>query len=170
LSPEDIIFEKEEEKLIETLVAELLVKHKLTISTAESCTGGLLAGRLINYPGISSAFLEGVITYSNEAKMKRLGVKRETLEKYGAVSKETAKEMVEGLVESTGTDVGISVTGIAGPGGGSLEKPVGLVYIGFSIKGRSFIRRFNFIGNRDEVRQQTVFNALEVLKVELGHF
>jgi PncC family amidohydrolase len=157
-----------EVKPIETIIGEQLVRFKLTIATAESCTGGFLSGTLINYPGISSAYLEGFVTYSNEAKISRLGVKRETLENYGAVSEETAKEMVEGLVKVAGTDIGISVTGIAGPGGGTLEKPVGLVYVGFSIRGRSFVRRFNFQGNRDEVRKQTVFNALYILKEELN--
>jgi nicotinamide-nucleotide amidase len=158
----------EESKAIETSIGELLVEKSLTIATAESCTGGLLAGRLINYPGISSAFLEGFVTYSNEAKINRLGVKEETLQKYGAVSEETAREMVEGLVKTAGTDIGISVTGIAGPGGGSIEKPVGLVYVGFSVKGNCFVRKFNFTGTREQVREQTVCNALEILRAELN--
>jgi nicotinamide-nucleotide amidase len=153
---------------IETIIGEALVEKNLTIATAESCTGGLLAGRLINYPGISSVFLEGFVTYSNEAKINRLGVEKETLQQYGAVSEETAREMVQGLVKTAGTDIGISVTGIAGPGGGSIEKPVGLVYVGFSIKGKSFIRKFNFTGVREEVREQTVCSALEILRAELN--
>ena len=118
---------------LEFVLGEILLKRNLTISTAESCTGGFLAGTLINYPGISSAFLEGVVTYTNEAKMKRIGVKAETLEKYGAVSHETAGEMARGVAFTSGTDIGISTTGIAGPGGGTEEKPVGLVYIGIFI-------------------------------------
>jgi nicotinamide-nucleotide amidase len=157
----------EDETTMEEVVGEMLVNRKLTIATAESCTGGLLAGALINYAGISSVFMEGVITYSNEAKMKRLGVKRETLDKYGAVSEETAREMVEGLVERTNTNVGISVTGIAGPGGGTLEKPVGLVYIGLSINGRTYVKKCNLSGSREKIRQRTVNTALDWLRREL---
>jgi nicotinamide-nucleotide amidase len=152
---------------LEDEVGKLLVDKKLTISTAESCTGGLLAGKLINYPGISSVFLEGMITYSNEAKEARLGVNMETIKSYGAVSEETAREMVEGLVARTGTDIGISVTGIAGPGGGTIEKPVGLVYVGLSINGKSQVRKFIFAGNREKVRQRTVISSLDWLRREL---
>lgn len=158
----------EGEVSLEDIAGKMLVEKKLTISTAESCTGGLLAGRLINYPGISSVFLEGIISYSNEAKMKRLGVKSDTLEKYGAVSKETAKEMAEGLVAYANTDIGISVTGIAGPGGGTIEKPVGLVYVGLCIKGRVAVKRFDFTGSRTDVRENTVESALSWLIEELN--
>lgn len=152
---------------LEEEVGKLLVDKKLTISTAESCTGGLLAGKLINYPGISSVFLEGMITYSNEAKEARLGVNMETIISYGAVSEETAREMVEGLVAKTGTDIGISVTGIAGPGGGTIEKPVGLVYVGLSINGKSQVKKFIFAGNREKVRHRTVISSLDWLRREL---
>ena len=148
---------------IEDMVGKLLVNKKLTISTAESCTGGMLAGTLINYPGISSVFMEGAVTYSNEAKMKRLEVKKETLDNFGAVSEETAREMASGICKATNTKVGVSTTGIAGPGGGTDEKPVGLVYIGLCIYGEVFCRKFNFKGDRQEVRLQAVKSALEFL-------
>ena len=103
----------------------------MTLSSAESCTGGMFAAAVTDIPGISSVFQRGLVTYSNEAKIEELGVSSETLEKFGAVSRETAVEMVEGLKRVSGSDICISVTGIAGPGGGTPEKPVGLVYIGF---------------------------------------
>ncbi len=152
---------------LEDVVAELLIQKELTISTAESCTGGLIAGTLINYPGISSVLSHGIVTYSNEAKMQLLGVKQQTLDKYGAVSEETAREMVEGLIKLTGTRVGISVTGIAGPGGGTDEKPVGLVYSALYINGNIMVRRFNFSGNRQKIRNRTVISVLDWLRREI---
>ena len=148
-------------------IAEKLIEKKLKISVSESCTGGMLAANLINYPGISEVFEEGCVTYSNEAKMRRLGVKEETLEKHGAVSFETACEMAEGIAKSAGTDIGMSTTGIAGPGGGSDEKPVGLVYIGMHISGRTEAEKFIFEGDRLSVRTQAVEKALLWLKEEL---
>jgi nicotinamide-nucleotide amidase len=158
----------EGEVSIEEVVGKMLVDKGLTISTAESCTGGLVAGRLINYPGISSVFMEGVVTYSNEAKMKRLGVKSETLELHGAVSEETAREMAEGIARAARTDIGISITGIAGPGGGTKEKPVGLVYAGLFIKDKAYVKKFNFHGSREAVRNRTVTNTLDWLRRELN--
>jgi nicotinamide-nucleotide amidase len=152
---------------IEEVVGDMLVSKNLTIATAESCTGGLLAGRLINYPGISASFLEGIVTYSNEAKINRLGVRQETLERFGAVSEETAREMAEGIVRAAGTDVGISVTGIAGPGGGTPEKPVGLVYVGLNIRGQVQVKRLNLAGSRERIRLRTVIGALDWLRREL---
>ncbi|MBL4937677.1 competence/damage-inducible protein A [Clostridium sp. YIM B02515] len=157
----------EGETSLDFVVGEMLVKKNLTISTAESCTGGLLAGTLINYPGISTVFMEGAVTYSNEAKMKRLGVKGETLKKYGAVSEETAREMAVGIARAAGTNVGISVTGIAGPGGGTEEKPVGLVYVGMYINGETKVRELNMSGDRQKVRNRTVVNILDWLRREL---
>ena len=148
---------------LEEVVGEILVNRELTIGTAESCTGGLLAGTLINYSGISSVFMEGVVTYSNDAKMKRIGVKKETLDMFGAVSEETAKEMAIGICKTANTNIGVSTTGIAGPGGGTDEKPVGLVYMGLCINGNVFCRKFNFCGNRQEIRLQAVKSALEFL-------
>ncbi len=149
---------------IEDVVAKLLIEKKLTISTAESCTGGMIAGTLINYPGISEVFLEGAVTYSNEAKHKRLGVKNETLDKYGAVSEETAREMAIGIVSTAGTDVSIVTTGIAGPDGGTEDKPVGLVYIGVYVQGQVIVQKHIFNGNRSRVRLQATITGLDMLR------
>lgn len=148
---------------IEEVAAKLLIERNLTIATAESCTGGMVAARLINYPGISKVFLEGFITYSNEAKNKRLGVSMDTLNKYGAVSEQTANEMALGVCETSGADVSIVTSGIAGPGGGTDKKPVGLVYIGVCIQGEVTIEKHIFKGDRGEVRLQTVLSALDLL-------
>ncbi|MDZ5016508.1 CinA family nicotinamide mononucleotide deamidase-related protein, partial [Clostridium perfringens] len=149
----------EDENSLEAVVAEILCNKNLSIATVESCTGGLVASSLISYPGISEVFKEGTITYSNEAKMKRLGVKKETLDKYGAVSEETAKEMVIGIAREAKTDIAISTTGIAGPGGGTNEKPVGLVYIGVFVKGNVVVKKFNFTGDRERIRRKATMNA-----------
>lgn len=149
---------------IEDVVAKLLIENKYTVSTAESCTGGMIASTLINYPGISEVFMEGAVTYSNEAKHKRLGVKNETLEKYGAVSEETAREMAIGIAKKANTDVSIVTTGIAGPGGGTEEKPVGLVYIGVYVKGKVKVEKHIFKGNRSKVRNQATITALDTLR------
>lgn len=156
------------ETTLEDVVGELLVNKNLTISTAESCTGGMLSGRLINYPGISSSYLEGVVTYSNEAKMKYLGVKKETLDSYGAVSEETAREMAEGIAKAAGTDIGVSVTGIAGPGGGTEDKPVGLVYVGLYIRGKVEVEKLNLNGDRQKVRNRTVITVLDWIRREVS--
>ena len=116
-------------KTIEEKCVELLLERKLTLTTAESCTGGMVASRIVDVPGASGTLMQGIVTYSNEAKEKYLGVKHETLKEFGAVSSETAEEMALGAVWVAGADVGIATTGIAGPGGGTPEKPVGLVYI-----------------------------------------
>lgn len=158
------------ETTLEDVVGELLVNKKLTISTAESCTGGMLSGRLINYPGISSSYLEGVVTYSNEAKMKYLGVKKETLDSFGAVSEETAREMAEGIAKAAGTDIGVSVTGIAGPGGGTEDKPVGLVYVGLYIRGKVEVKKLNLSGDRQKVRNRTVITVLDWIRREISKF
>ncbi len=155
------------EKTIEDVVSEMLIKKLMSIATAESCTGGLLSGRLINYPGISKVFLEGAVTYSNEAKVKRLGVKEETLRNYGAVSRECAAEMAEGIARAAGTNIGISTTGIAGPDGGTAEKPVGLVYVGIYINGKVKTLKLNLTGNRQKVRDRAVAIVLDSLRREL---
>ena len=155
------------ENSIEFNLGEILCNNKLTISTAESCTGGMVAAKLISYPGISASFLEGAITYSNEAKMKRLGVKKETLDAYGAVSEETAKEMAEGIARVSSSNTSIATTGIAGPGGGTKEKPVGLVYIAVHVNNKTIIEKCNFSGNREEVRFSATNHALKMLKDEL---
>lgn len=157
----------EGETSLEFVLGETLIQKKLTIATAESCTGGLVASTLINYPGISSVFLEGAVTYSNEAKVKRLGVKEETLKKHGAVSHETAEEMARGIAFAAGSDIGLSTTGIAGPGGGTDDKPVGLVYIGIYIKGVVKTKELHLSGDRARVRTRTVKELLNWLRVEL---
>lgn len=151
----DNIFGEDSERL-ESLIIDRLRKDKKTLSVAESCTGGLLADSFVNVSGASEVFMEGVVTYSNEAKIKRLGVKKETLEKFGAVSPETAREMVLGLK----TDAGISVTGIAGPGGGTLEKPVGLVYMGIRNGNEISVEKKIFKGSRRKVRERAVLHSL----------
>ena len=132
----EYVYSTDNEELAD-VVANMLLEKNITISCAESCTGGLFAGTLINTDGISKVFDRGIVTYSNEAKIKELGVKAETLDTFGAVSPETAAEMAEGIRAKTGTDMAVSVTGIAGPGGGSADKPVGLVYIGIAYDGKT---------------------------------
>lgn len=165
------IYSTKEKITLEMSVVNLLEKNELTISTAESCTGGLLAGRLINVPGVSDVYKEGFITYTNKAKRKTLGVNKSTLKKYGAVSEQTAKEMAVGAALAADTDISISVTGIAGPDGGTNEKPVGLVYVGVCIKDILHVEEFRFSGDRANVREQTVISALGLLrKCILEHF
>ena len=165
------IYSTKEKITLEMSVVNLLEKNELTISTAESCTGGLLAGRLINVPGVSAVYKEGFITYTNKAKRKTLGVNKSTLKKYGAVSEQTAKEMAVGAALAADTDISISVTGIAGPDGGTNEKPVGLVYVGVCIKDIVHVEEFRFSGDRASVREQTVISALGLLrKCILEHF
>lgn len=151
------------EALLENGIANLCIENGLTVSTAESCTGGLVAGTLINAAGISAVYKEGFVTYSNEAKEKRLGVKTETLEQFGAVSEETAKEMAVGCAKYAQTDFSVVTTGIAGPGGGTEEKPVGLVYIGCFAKGKVVVERHIYEGDRGQIRSQAVNDALKLL-------
>ncbi len=160
--------EKDSEKSLEELAVELLLKHEMTVTTAESCTGGLIAGTLVNVPGASEVLHEGYITYSNEAKEHLIGVRRETLKKYGAVSEETAREMAEGAAKKADADAALSATGIAGPGGGTEEKPVGLVYIGCCVRGKTKVRKYEFQGGRLENRIHTVEKALQMLIDELS--
>lgn len=131
----NFVYSCDDEELID-VVGKMLMEKNISVSCAESCTGGLFAGALTDIPGISSIFDRGIVTYSNRAKIEELGVKAETLDKFGAVSEETACEMAAGLQNKTGSDLCISVTGIAGPGGGTEEKPVGLVYIGIAYEGK----------------------------------
>ncbi|MBW6411478.1 competence/damage-inducible protein A [Clostridium weizhouense] len=152
------------EEPIEEVVSKMLIDKKLTISTAESCTGGMIAAKLVSYPGVSEVFLEGCVTYSNEAKHSRLNVSTDTLDKYGAVSYETAKEMAEGVAKTSNTDVSIVTTGVAGPGGGTDEKPVGLVYIGLYIKGKVSVEKHIFKGDRNKVRTQATIRGLDMVR------
>jgi nicotinamide-nucleotide amidase len=155
------------EESLEYIVYQQLQKQKLTIAFAESCTGGMLSGRLTNVPGVSEVFYDAIVTYSNEAKMKFLDVKVETLKAHGAVSPETAKEMAAGIKRVSGTDMGVSVTGIAGPEGGSAEKPVGFFYIGLAYKDKVEAYRYFFPAGRDKVRWYASTRALDLVRREL---
>lgn len=159
----------EGETNMETEVAKLLLAQKKTIAVAESCTGGEISSQLVRFPGISEVFLEGCVTYTNEAKMKRLGVSAQTLEKFGPVSQETAKEMAEGIARTSGASIGIATTGVAGPDGGTDEKPVGLVYIGIYNNGAVEAREFHFAGNRNKIRERATFQALDWLRRKLQY-
>ncbi|WP_053957378.1 competence/damage-inducible protein A [Inediibacterium massiliense] len=159
----EYLYSCNDEELVE-VVAKKLMKENLTISFAESCTGGLLAAKLTDIPGISSSLERSVVTYSNQAKIDELGVKKETLEKYGAVSEQTAKEMAIGLKQRTGSDLCLSVTGIAGPSGGSEDKPVGLVYIGLCYKDLVLCEKHNISGDRNRVRNYTSMLAFNKIR------
>ncbi len=162
------------DKITENVV-QLLEGIDCTVSTAESCTGGLLSGMITSVSGASSVFGYGACTYANEAKMKLLCVKEETLEKYGAVSIETAKEMAEGIRALSGSDYGVSTTGIAGPTGGTEDKPVGTVCIGISSESSTYAERFVFDGEmfreagdkRTAIRLEAVYTVLTLLKKEI---
>ena len=157
----------EDDTAIEDEVAKILVDNNLTIAVAESCTGGMVAADLINYPGISSVFMEGCVTYSNEAKMMTLNVKKETLKTVGAVSEQCAKEMSEGVAARHNTNIGLSTTGIAGPEGGSEDKPVGLVYMGITINNKTIVKKYIFNGNRQQIRSRACKTLLNDLRLEL---
>lgn len=154
----------EERKALEDAVGALMVAKKKTVSVAESCTGGLIGGRLTMVPGSSSWFVGGVISYTNEVKERELGVKAETLAAVGAVSRETATEMAEGARSKFDTDVAIAVTGIAGPDGGSADKPVGLVYVALADREKSWVREMNLSGDRMLIRERTIGRALDLLR------
>ena len=158
------IYTTKEEISLEQAVVDLLLEKKMTVCTIESCTGGMLAARLINVPGVSETFRAGFVTYSNKAKRKVAGVKKKTLQKYGAVSAQTAAEMARGAARAAHADVTVSVTGIAGPDGGSREKPVGLVYIGCCVAGRTAVQEYRFVGNRGKIRESAVSAALTLVR------
>jgi len=144
-------------------VSDQLRKNNLTVATAESCTGGLLAHLLTNISGSSEYFDRGVVTYSNKSKVELLGISQETIEEYGAVSKQTARAMAIGIKEQANVDIGISTTGIAGPTGGTKEKPVGLVYIGIATSRKTEVKRFLFSKDRLQNKEKTCYKALEFL-------
>ncbi|MBE5761149.1 MAG: competence/damage-inducible protein A [Clostridiales bacterium] len=162
----DFIYGYGNEKL-ETVAAKMLVEKGVTISTAESLTGGMVASTLIDYPGISSVMLSSVVAYSNEAKINILGVKEETLRAHGAVSREVAAQMAEGMRKLSGSDVAVSTTGIAGPGGATDKKPVGLVYIGFADKNGTRAYELNLRGDRERVRRMTMLNAMDIIRTHI---
>lgn len=148
---------------IESEIGERLGRLGATMATAESCAGGLISHRITNVPGASAYFQGGFITYSNRAKMKLLGVGKDTLNTAGAVSEEVAREMAQGAQAKLGVDFAVSVTGIAGPTGGTEEKPVGTVYIGVATPSGARVERKQFSGTREEVKSQTAQRALEFL-------
>jgi nicotinamide-nucleotide amidase len=152
------------ETTLEAELAKLLLAGKITAASAESCTGGLISSRLVSIAGISASFLEGAVCYSNNAKVRRLGVSDKTLAAFGAVSEETAREMAEGICRQSGADLGISTTGIAGPDGGSAEKPVGLVYIGISFRGKTVVYKYQFTGSRTGIRERAASTALDLAR------
>jgi nicotinamide-nucleotide amidase len=145
------------------VISNFLKRRQYSLATAESCTGGLIAAQLTEIPGSSGWFEGGIVTYSNRSKTEWLGVKENTLKQYGAVSEETAREMVEGLLKNSHAEMGIAVTGIAGPGGGSYEKPVGTVCFAWRLKMDTYAAVHHFHGDRSQVRQQSVATALGYL-------
>ncbi len=151
------------EKSIIDYTIEALMDEELSLSLAESCTGGMIASEFVNFPGASNFFDRSYVTYSNQSKVDMLGVSNNTLDEFGAVSRETCREMVEGVFSKTGSDVCLAVTGIAGPSGGTEAKPVGLVYIGVKIKDQIKIKEYNFTGDRFAIRKRSLLNGLSMI-------
>ena len=156
------------DRTLEERAGDALNKKGWTLALGESCTGGLIAHRITDVPGSSDYFLGGVTAYSDPVKERLLGVKRETLIAVGAASEETAREMAQGARHTIGSDVGISVTCIAGPGGGTDEKPVGLTYIGASTPDGEWVERHIFEGDRQSIKEAAANAALELLLNALG--
>jgi nicotinamide-nucleotide amidase len=154
-----------DQETLEEVLGKLLQNKKKTISVAESCTGGLIGAKFTNVSGSSNYFINGVITYSNEAKIELLKIPKEIIEKYGAVSEQVAILMAEGVKKISNTDYGLSATGIAGPTGGTEEKPVGLVYIGLAHENDSFAKKFVFGGDRQAIRERTAQAALNLVRL-----
>ena len=161
------VFATREDKTLEEAVVDLLKEKNMTLSLAESCTGGAVAARIVNVPGASDSLMCGYVTYTNRAKRKCLGVKKSTLNKEGAVSAKCAKEMAKGGAKAARTDVCLSVTGLAGPGGGTKETPVGTVFMGCTCAGKTTTREFHFTGNRSRIRGQAVAQALTFIRDSL---
>ncbi len=166
-----MIYSTDADKTLEDAVVGILKENHFTIATAESCTAGLFTGRLANVPGVSEVLKAGFITYSEKAKRKYVGVKRRTLDKFTAVSAETALEMSKGAAAAAKTDCAVSITGLAGPDGGSAKQPVGLVYIGVTVQKKTIAKEYHFSGDRQEIRSQAVTEALALLRLALlKHF
>lgn len=157
------------QKPLEVLIGELLRRQGLRLAVAESCTGGLVGHRITNVPGSSTYYMGSVTAYAYEAKVRLLGVRWETLEKYGAVSKETVLEMACGVRRALAADIGLSISGIAGPGGGTPEKPVGLTWIGLSARGVDEAWNHIWKGDRLQIKEQTAQEALQLLADFLGN-
>jgi nicotinamide-nucleotide amidase len=162
----DYIYGQDEETL-EEVVLKMLKEKGLKISTAESCTGGLLSEKLTGIPGASKSFYQGIITYTNDSKIALLGVKRETLEQHGAVSGKTAEEMAIGIRKKSKTDIGLSITGIAGPTGETEAKPIGLVYLGISTKHKTWSKELRLSGSRNRIRYMATMHILNELRLIL---
>ncbi len=162
----EYVFSTAAESLPEAVGRHLREKSK-TVSTAESCTGGLIAKMLTDLDGSSGYFLQGTVTYSNEAKIERLGVRPETLQKFGAVSEQVCREMAEGMRDTSAADFAIASTGIAGPTGGTEDKPVGLVYIGLASQDGVTVKCCRFSGDRDVIRTKSAYTALNMLRLNL---
>ena len=152
---------------VQTL-SQLLTDQSLTLSVAESCTGGSLSALLTSISGSSTYFDRGYITYSNQAKMDMLDVDAEVLERFGAVSEQTAFEMVNGVIKNSHSDIAVSITGIAGPTGGTVEKPVGMVCFGFCVKDKHFVKTQHFSGDRETVVASSVDFVIQTLVDELS--
>ncbi len=154
-------------RTLETVVGDLLRARRMTIAVAESCTGGLLASRLTDVPGSSDYVERGAVCYSNRAKVEMLGVPAELIETHGAVSEPIARAMAEGIRARAAVDVAVAVTGIAGPGGGSAQKPVGTVFIAAIVGDETRARAFQFLGGRDLVKFQAAQSALNMVRLML---
>lgn len=159
----DALYSTEDEEL-EYVASKMLLDNNITISTAESCTGGLISARLTDMPGISRIFKRGIVSYSDESKIENLGVRTETLDRFGAVSSQTAAEMAEGVRKMATASIGLSVTGMAGPEGGTDEKPVGLVYIALAHNSGTEIRELRLAGNRERIRNMAMLNAFDMIR------
>jgi len=159
------------EQCLEEIVGRLLASKSLTLGIAESCTGGLISHLVTQVPGSSAYFERGLVTYSNQAKQELLGVSADTLEQHGAVSSQTAREMAKGVRERADTDIGLGVTGIAGPGGGSEEKPAGLVYVALASRKECLCHSFRFTGTRETVKMRSAMVSLNMLRqyLETGY-
>lgn len=158
------IFATDEKKTLEEAVVDMLKDQQLTLALAESCTGGAIAARIVNVPGASDAFTHGYVTYSNRAKRKCLGVKKSTLKTEGAVSAKCAREMAKGGCFVSGADICLSVTGLAGPDGGTEETPVGTVFMGCCYNSQVITKEYHFTGNRSKIREQAAAHALALLR------
>lgn len=155
--------EKTPKTQLNKALGTLLKKKGLTLSAAESCTGGLLSSMITDVAGSSEYFTGSVVAYSNEVKKRSLGVKASTLREYGAVSVATAEEMAGGVKKRLKTDLGVAITGIAGPSGGSAKKPVGTVFIGVAVKDTVYVKKFLFAGERGTIKRLSAENALSML-------
>jgi nicotinamide-nucleotide amidase len=162
------IFFGEDDDTLPHIIGQLLSAKKKSLAVAESCTGGLLSKMITDVPGASKYFLQGLVTYSNLSKIKNLKVKGASLKKWGAVSAEVARAMAAGLKQASGTDYALSITGVAGPDGGTKDKPVGLVFVGLSSPKRTYVHRFLFKGDRHFIRIRAALTALEILRTEIS--